>query len=479
MEPVSLQQVAAATSGRLARAADPAAPVGPDVVTDSRAVTPGALFVAFLGERVDGHDYLDAAASAGAVAALVDREVDADLPQVVVPDTVAALALLARDVVTRAEADGLVVVGITGSSGKTSTKDLLAQVLADAAPTIAPPGSFNNEIGAPLTACRVGADTRFLVSEMGARGPGHIRALAEVMRPGIGAVLNVGHAHLGEFGSVEGIALAKGELVEALAPEGWAVLNADDPRVIAMALRTGARLAAFSSHADPVATDAALRVWAADVRPDDLQRFSFTLHAAGAVTGSAPVSLRVLGVHQVDNALAAAAIALAAGLPLEGIAASLSAATPLSRWRMELVERADGLAILNDAYNANPDSMAVALSTAVELRQGTRAEHPDARVIAVLGDMLELGPLAPQLHEELGRLAADLGISEVVAVGDLAGHVVAGAAAEGLPARVSDRENVAGSLSLGPGDVVLIKGSRGVGLETVAAELADGNGGVK
>ena len=468
MEPVRLDHVATAAAGRLARAAGPAALVGPDVVTDSRAVTPGALFVAILGERVDGHDYLAAAATGGAAAALVDHEVDADLPQIVVPDTVAALALLARDVVTRAEAGGLTVVGITGSSGKTSTKDLLAQVLADAAPTIAPPGSFNNEIGAPLTACRVGADTRFLVSEMGARGPGHIRALTEITHPGIGAVLNVGHAHLGEFGSVEGIARAKGELVEALAADGWAVLNADDPRVLAMRSRTVARLAVFAASGEPDVPGAALRVWASDVRPDELQRYAFTLHADGAVAGSAPVALRVLGAHQVDNALAAAAVALAAGLDLAAVAGSLSAATPLSRWRMELSERADGLAILNDAYNANPDSMHAALETLAGLRRD------GGRLLAGLGDMLELGEGADEQHRMVGRHAAELGI-EVFAVGDFGPSVAdAARAAGGRGEYLADVGALARRLreTAQPRDTVLVKASRGLALERVAEALA-------
>ncbi len=468
MDPVPLQHVATATSGRLVRAADPAAAVGPDVVTDSRAVTPGALFVAILGERVDGHDYLARAAEAGAAAALVDHEVDADLPQIVVPDTVAALSLLAHDVVTRAQRDGLLVVGITGSSGKTSTKDLVAQVLADAGPTIAPPGSFNNEIGAPLTACRVDAETRHLVSEMGARGPGHITALTRVMHPGIGAVLNVGHAHVGEFGSVEAIAVAKGELVEALPADGWAVLNADDHRVIAMALRTPARIAAFSAAGDPEATGAALRVWASDIRPDELQRFSFTLNAAGAAEGSAGVSLRVLGEHSVFNALAAAAIALAAGLDVAAVAASLSAATPRSRWRMELTTRTDGLAILNDAYNAIPDSMRAALRAAAGRRRD------GGRVLAALGDMLELGEGASSEHRAIGELAAELGI-EVFAVGEQGPTVAAGVAtAGGRGEYLADVGELARRLRevVQPRDVVLIKASRGLALERVAESLA-------
>ena len=285
MDPVTLAHVAHVTAGRLVRATNADHLVGPAVVTDSRHVSAGALFVAILGERTDGHAHLGQARELGAGAALVTREVDADLPQIVVADTVAAMAALARDVVTRAEVAGLTVVGITGSSGKTSTKDLVAKIFGDAGPTVAPPGSFNNEIGAPLTACRVTSATRFLVSEMGARGQGHITALARMTRPSIGAVLNVGHAHLGEFGSVEAIAQAKGELVAALPPTGWAVLNADDPRVLGMAGRTTARLAVFSAQGDPGAQTGALRVWAEDAQPDVLQRYRFTLHAAGEARG--------------------------------------------------------------------------------------------------------------------------------------------------------------------------------------------------
>ena len=369
----------------------------------------------------------------------------------------------------------MVSIGVTGSSGKTSTKDLMAQVFEAAGPTVAPVGSQNNEVGVPLTACRVDDDTAYLVSEMGARGVGHIAWLTSLVGLDVGVCLNVGRAHVGEFGGVEATAQAKSEIVADLAEDGWAVLNADDPAVAAMRERTRARIAWFGEGDLP---DGDLRVTARGVTLNALSQASFELVAHdGRTERAAPVTLRVIGRHQVGNSLAAAAAALAVGLDLGLIATALSGASPRSSWRMELHPRADGVLILNDAYNANPDSMAVALATAVELGHGSRTEHPGARVVAVLGDMLELGPLAPELHEELGRLAADLGVAEVVAVGGLAEHVVAGAAAEGLPARASDRASVAGSLSLGPGDVVLIKGSRGVGLEAVAAELADGYGG--
>lgn len=478
MEPLTIGALAEATGGRVAGpGADPSRLVGPDVAIDSRAVTPGSVFVALPGERADGHDFVAGAAAAGAGTALVTREVDAPVAQVVVDDALAALQALARTVVDRASDTGLVVVAITGSSGKTSTKDLIAQVLEGAGATVAPPGSFNNEIGAPLTACRVDAGTRFLVSEMGARGEGHIAALCRITPPTIGAVLNVGHAHLGEFGSVEGIALAKGELVEALPPRGWAVLNADDPRVIAMALRTGARLAAFSSRHDPVETGAELRVWAADVRADDLQRHSFTLHVAGEgrQPEAAEVVLRVLGEHQVPNALAAAAVAVAAGLGVAVVADALSAAGPRSRWRMELLERPDGLAVLNDSYNANPDSMSAALVALSRLRR------PGGRLVAALGDMLELGPDAALAHREIGGLAARLGVDELVATGSFGRELVSGFAAEGGEGRyVEATDELVDHLrrSVAAADVVLVKASRGLALERVAEALVDdGKGG--
>ena len=463
MDRIALSRLAEWAGGELT-GGDATALVGPDVATDSRGLSPGAVFVAVPGERVDGHDYVAAAGASGAGAALVSRRMDADLPQVVVADTVAGLSDLARNVVADARARGLVVVGVTGSSGKTSTKDLIAQVLAPAGPTVAPVGSFNNEIGAPLTACRVDAATRFLVTEMGARGLGHVAWLCGITPPTIGAVLNVGRAHLGEFGSQDVIAQAKGELVEALDADGWAVLNADDPRVAAMASRTPARIALFSAADEPQG-DADLRVWASGVAPDALQRYSFVLHTDGA---QAPVSLRVLGEHSVSTALAAATVGLCAGLSLDAVAASLSEATNRSKWRMQLDQRADGLAVLNDAYNANPDSMAAALASVVQLRR------PGGRVVAVLGDMLELGEGAAQAHRDVGRLAADAGVDELLAVGEFGPDLAAGFAPCGRPARyLSGKSEAAAALAgrVGANDVVLVKASRGVGLETIADEL--------
>lgn len=458
---LSLAEVAELTGGALQGAGDPV--VTGAVTLDSRTVGRGDLFVAVPGERVDGHDFLAAAAAAGAVGALAIRPDDA-LPCVVVDDPVTALGRLAAGVHARLTAGGLRTVGITGSSGKTSTKDLLGQVLAAAGPTVSPPGSYNNDIGLPLTVLGADEDTRFLVLEMGARGLGHIARLCRVARPQIGVVLNVGSAHLGEFGSAEGIAQAKGELVEALPEDGTAVLNADDARVLAMAPRTRARVVTTGrgTDADVAARDVAL-VGAARAR--------FTLVTGGE---QHPVSLQVVGEHQVANALSAAGAALAAGMEAAAVAAALSAAAPRSRWRMEVGHRPDGVTVVNDAYNANPESMRAALAALAGL--------PGQRRIAVLGGMAELGPDAAAEHERLGRDAAAAGVDLLVAVGADAVGIADGATAAGrrageesvhVPDRATARELL--QRALRPGDVVLVKASRSYGLEVLADQiLSDG-----
>ncbi len=447
--------------------------VGPDVVLDNRFATPGALFVAIPGDRVDGHDFAPAAVAAGAAAVLGIRVTEAPSAHLLVDDTVAGLSALARGLVAEARARGMASIGITGSSGKTSTKDLLAQVLEGAGATVAPVGSQNNEIGVPLTACRIDDGTAYLVSEMGARGLGHIAWLTSLVPLDVAVVLNVGSAHVGEFGGLDQTARAKGELVEGLGGEGWAVLNGDDDAVAAMCTRTRGRLAWFGEGAMP---EGDLHVTARDVTMGRFSQPCFELVARRAGTEeSAQVQLRVVGRHQVSNALAAAAAALALGTPLPDVAAALSAAEPRSDWRMELRTRADGVLVLNDSYNANPDSMAAALRTAVELAHHQRVEHTGARVVAVLGDMLELGPLAAEAHVAIGALAGDLRVHEVVAIGEFAEQVCRGARLEGVTARTCQRDDVVGHLSLNPGDVVLVKGSRGVGLETVANALMEDN----
>jgi UDP-N-acetylmuramoyl-tripeptide--D-alanyl-D-alanine ligase len=455
-----LADVAAVTGGRLHRAS------GQERVTavefDSRAIAPGGLFVALPGERVDGHAYAPAAIAAGAAGVLAGREVDA--PAVIAPPVarqsgtyldesdhdgagaavLSALAALAGHAVRALPAT--TVVGVTGSSGKTSTKDLLAAVLAPLGPTVAPPGSFNNELGLPWTALRADAGTRHLVLEFSARGAGHIARLAAVAPPRIGVVLNVGRAHLGEFGSVGAIAQAKGELVEALPADGIAVLNADDPLVAAMAARTAARVVTFGR------TDAQVR--AEDVRLDG-GRARFTLVAPA---GRAPVALRLVGEHHVGNALAAAAVALELGGTPEGVAAALSAAVPASKWRMEVTDRADGLTVVNDAYNSNPESMRAALAALAALGGGTR------RTWAVLGRMAEQGDETGAVHAEIAAAVRELGIDRLVAVAtaDYPGAEHAADVDEALELLRAEA---------GPGDVVLVKASRAVGLERVADGL--------
>jgi UDP-N-acetylmuramoyl-tripeptide--D-alanyl-D-alanine ligase len=449
--------------GRCAGGADPTALVDGGVVTDSRRCAPGDLFVAIVGDNHDGHDHAGDAVAAGAVGVLASRELD--VPCVLVEDTVLALGRLARAVVDRLPA--LTVVGVTGSSGKTSTKDLLAQVLPVLGPTVAPVGSFNNEIGLPATALGASADTRFLVSEMGARGIGHIRYLCGITPPRIGVVLNVGSAHVGEFGGRDAIALAKGELVESVpdaADGGVAVLNADDALVSAMRSRTVGRVVTFgeSERADVRATDVVL---------DAAARAAFTLRHGD---DDARVSLSLHGRHHVSNALAAAAVLLSCGADLATTARALSHAGPVSRWRMEVSTRPDGVTVVNDAYNANPESVLAALDALAAMSTGRRSW-------AVLGEMRELGDLAEAEHERVGRAAAGLGIGHVVAVGPGAHGVAAGASAAGGGTVVEVVPDVDATVSLlrerlAPGDVVLVKASRAAGLEAVAVALVEGTG---
>lgn len=456
MIPLPLVELAGLVGGRLVDAPDPGALVTRGVVFDSRQVEPGDLFLALPGEHADGHDFAAAALAAGAAAVVATRPVGG--PAVVVDDVLAALARLAHGVLGRLPE--VTVVGITGSSGKTSTKDLVADLLGRLGPTVAPPGSFNNEIGLPYTVLLAAAQTRFLVLEYSARGLGHIAALCAIARPHIAVELNVGTAHIGEFRSAEVITAAKGELVTALAPDGVAVLNADDARVRSMAGLTAARvvLAGTSPDAD---------VRAEDVRLDDRGRPSYTLVAAGE---RAEVALPLFGAHHVANSLAAAAVALELGLPPAEVAAALRAVRPHSRWRMEVVQRADGVTVVNDAYNANPESMAAALRALVAMSRGRRSW-------AVLGPMAELGDRTGPEHLAAGRLARQLGVDRLVAVGEAAAAVHAGAVQEGSrgeeSAQVPDIDAAVQLLraQLRPGDVVLVKASRAAGLERLASQL--------
>jgi UDP-N-acetylmuramoyl-tripeptide--D-alanyl-D-alanine ligase len=467
--PLSLARIAQITGGQL-RHADPAAEVSGEVVIDSRQAGPGGLFAAVAGERSDGHDFAAAAVAAGATAVLATRPVP--VPSVLVADVPAALAALARAVVDALPAAQ--IAGITGSSGKTSTKDLAAQLVERLGPTIAPAGSFNNEFGHPLTVLRADASTRYLVLELSARGIGHIAYLCRVAPPRYGIVLNVGHAHAGEFGGLDQVARAKGELPEALPEDGVAILNADDPRVLAMAARTQARVVTFSTSPHP-ATPPQPSVRAADVRLDDLGRPSFTLLTP---EGSAPVTLRLHGAHNVPNALAAAALARELGLGPDGIADGLGAAVARSRWRMEVHQRADGVTVINDAYNANPESVRAALDALAHLARSQQAQG--SRGFAVLGHMAELGGTSRSSHEDIGEYAArvsDSGLAGLIAVGEEAAPMLAGARrvrswpgeALAAPDGAIALELLANRLK--PRDVVLVKASRAARLEGVAAAL--------
>ncbi|MFR9791671.1 UDP-N-acetylmuramoyl-tripeptide--D-alanyl-D-alanine ligase [Streptomyces sp. MB22_4] len=455
---LSLAEIAAVVGGQTHDIPDPSVEVTGPVVRDSREVVPGSLFAAFVGERVDGHDFAPQVVEAGAVAVLASRPVG--VPAIVVEDVQSALGALARHVVGKL---GATLVALTGSAGKTSTKDLIAQVLSSKAPTVYTPGSFNNEIGLPLTALTATEETRFLVLEMGARGIGHIRYLTGLTPPRIGVVLNVGTAHIGEFGGREQIAQAKGEIIEGLPEDGAAVLNADDPLVRAMAPRTKAKVVLFGESAEA-------DVRAENVRLTDTGQPFFRLHTP---SGASDVTMRLYGEHHVSNALAAAAVAHELGMSAEEIATALSGAGSLSRWRMEVTERPDGVTIVNDAYNANPESMRAALRALVAMGKGRRTW-------AVLGKMAELGDEALAEHDAVGRLAVRLNVSKLVAVGGIeASWLQLGAYNEGSwgeeSVHVSDAQAAIDLLrsELRPGDVVLVKASRSVGLEGVAAALLE------
>jgi UDP-N-acetylmuramoyl-tripeptide--D-alanyl-D-alanine ligase len=441
---------------------------------DSRGVREGDLFVAFLGEHTDGHRFVSAARDAGAAISLVSAP-GAD-PAVLVDDVQQALSALAHAQLERARTltPELKVVAITGSAGKTGTKDLLGALLSDLGPTIAPAGNHNNEIGLPLTVLELDADTRFLVLEMGAKKIGHIAHLTQIARPDVSLVLNVGSAHLGEFGSVDAIARAKGEIVEALPADGRAILNADDARVAAMADRTAAAVTRWGLGGGDV------RVL--DVQLDEQARAVLTLRVGPGLRrldgstvpeGTREIRLRLLGQHQALNAVAAASAALVLGADLDAVTRVLEAAEPRSPQRMQALHAPGDVLVINDAYNANPESMRQALTTLAQLGR-TR------RTIAVLGQMLELGQDSLRMHDELGRLAVRLNVSHLFVVGREAEAIHRGACLEGSfggeSELIEDIDEVVPRLLayVRPGDVVLLKSSRDAGLRDLAQPLVDG-----
>ncbi len=469
---------------------------------DSRAIGPGGLFLALPGARSDGHDFAAAAVASGAAAVLAARPVG--VPAIIVKkpgvadggvdvssgalefDTdgsgaavLAALAKLAAAVAAELVADGLTIIGVTGSSGKTSTKDLLAAVLDPLGQVIAPPGSFNNELGHPWTVLRATPDTDYLILEMSARHPGNIAALAAIAPPQIAVVLNVGTAHLGEFGSREAIANTKAELPQAVPASGVVILNVDDTAVAAMADKTAARVVRVSRE-----PGSEVDVWAGPVALDDLARPRFTLHADG---GEVEVALAVHGDHQVGNALCAAAVALQCGAGLDQVAAALAGAGPVSRNRMQVGTRADGVTVINDAYNANPDSMRAGLKALAWMSRQSRGDlHGKRRSWAVLGEMAELGDDAITEHDAIGRFAVRLDVSRLIVVGtgrtmNAMHHGAVMEGSWGSESTMVDDADAALALlraELQPGDVVLVKASNSVGLgpladALVAAEDAD------
>ncbi len=461
---LTFAEIAAIVGGRLDTRAERSAQqvVGGSVQTDSRLIEPGSLFFALPGEVTDGHRFVAQAAAAGAALAIVEHETDADLPQIIVPSGVDALAALAAAVVQRVRADGaLTVIGVTGSNGKTTTKNLLRAILSAQGPTVAPEGSFNNHVGAPISMLRIDRDTRYLIVEMGASGEGEIARLAAIAKPDIGVVLKVGLAHAGEFGGIEATQRAKSELVAALGADGVAVLNADDGLVARMAPLTEARVVWFGQTPAAAVRASGIEVGAHGT--------SFTLEVDGE---TAPVHLRILGEHHVMNALAAIAVARELAVPLPEAIAALEAVPRAERWRMELLQAGDGVTVVNDAYNASPDSMAAALKTLAQI------VAPGQRSVAVLGEMAELGEFADEEHDRIGRLAVRLNIGQLIVVGDAARHIHNAAGLEGswdgeskLVASIDEAWELLQQL-LRPGDVVLVKSSKSAGLRFLGDRLA-------
>ena len=388
------------------------------ISTDSRQIKSGDLFAAIVGARIDGHDKVDEALAAGAVAVLASKPVNANFVQLPPADSIQldpvipALGKLATHV--RVNNPDLTVIGVTGSSGKTSTKELIGQVINQYGQTYAPVGSPNNELGLPLTILQAPQDTKYLVAEMGMRGLGHIKYLTDIAKPNIGVVTNVGHAHIGEVGSIENIAIAKSELVVALPASGFAILNFDDPLVREMAKKTKAKVISFG-----LSTKADIRAQDLVTTPDGTTNFNLVYE-----TEIYPVTLPVLGEHSVVNSLAAAAVGIVIGMSLSEIAKALTKVEIKSKWRMEVEQLPNNMTLINDTYNANPESMTAALKTLASIQTSGRRW-------AVLGAMHELGNESISEHDRVGRLVVRLNIDQLVVVGQIAKPLHMGAEQEG------------------------------------------------
>lgn len=478
---LSAPEVASAVSGRLRGVAEPESLLLHAADTDSRNMVEGALFIAKPGEVTDGHRFIDAALEAGARLVLAERETDAAdgsaHPAVIVDDVVAAMGRLAAEIVRRIRAHSpTTVIGITGSAGKTTTKDLLKALLEPEGPTVAPQGSYNGEVGVPLTIFTASLDTRYLVVEMGADAPGNIRQLCEIVEPDIGVVLMVGSAHAGKFGGTDKIAQTKGELAEAVPAGGDVILNADDAQVSAMAARAQAPITWFGEGEQ-------VEVQAQSLTLDDAGHPVFTLahhDEDSATTTGIRVTSGLTGSHHVTNLLAAAAAALRAGVALEAIAHRLIGLGPGSRWRMERTERADGVTVINDAYNANPESMREALKTLARITRPQEGQQ--RRSVAVLGAMLELGAEHNIRHIQLGETVVRLNIAKLLVVGEDAYQLYRGAVAEGSwneeahwAATLEEAEEYL-TAELRAGDVVLFKSSNGAGLRLLGDKIAADTG---
>jgi UDP-N-acetylmuramoyl-tripeptide--D-alanyl-D-alanine ligase len=458
---LSLAEVAQAVSGSLVKG-DPNVLVTGTVETDSRLVKAGSIFFARPGEVTDGHKFIGSAVELGAVAAVVDHVVDDTVAQILVPDVTAALGKLAKYVLERIrEKADIKVIGITGSNGKTTTKNMLRAILSQAGPTIAPIESYNNEVGAPISILKSDFETKYLVVELGAGGSGSIAYLADIAKPDLGVLLKVGLAHVGEFGGIETTAKIKGELAAALKSDDVFIGNADDGYVRDMA--TNARQVWFGT-----APDAGYR--ATDLNLS-IEGTNFEMHWPNGEVQR--INLQILGEHHVMNALAACAVADQLGLDHKKISAALEALPLAERWRMQLTNRADGVSVINDAYNASPDSTKAALQTLAQLGKSGR------RTIAVLGEMAELGAFSREQHDAIGRIVVRLNIDQLVVVGEGAKLIHMGAEQEGSwggESKYFDSIDEALAYVRGmlvAGDIVLIKSSKSANLRYLGDDLLE------